>query len=164
MENWRTAKPEYAKHSKRARNLPQARMLRAACEIKALLHASRDCMRNQGKHDPLVIRFSCTDGYYSEAFGILRGLAALGYGYFGSTNRSAVDEGISAQPEANFRWWMAELEREVLREEGFETDHRCVYCKVKYKKDDYTLWRQRRLEDVVETMTQALWEKPENYL
>lgn len=93
-------------------------------EIKMMLHAHRDCLRNQ-KQDTLKIRFDCRDGYYGEAFGVLRGLHILGHGKFGAIN----------DPET-LNYLMAELEDEVLEEENFTSTHECDYCFNKYGKDD----------------------------
>lgn len=93
-------------------------------EIKMLLHAHRDCLRNQGK-DTLNISFNCNDGYYGEAFGILRTLAIMGYGSFGAVNR-----------EDTLNYWFSKLQTEVLEEEGFNTNHQCEHCYEKYGKDD----------------------------
>ena len=54
-----------------------------------------------------------------EAFGIMRGLREVGYGYFGTTDKSAVEEDKSYTPEHNLRWWFHTLQREYLVEEGF---------------------------------------------
>jgi hypothetical protein len=115
-------------------------------EIKAILHACRDCLRNQGRLDTSKVSFSANDGYYGEAFGIMRGLQILGYGYFGSSNLSAEVEAKSqyrmgnvTSPEQNLKWWFSNLEQEVLEEEGFKSDHRCEYCLAKYRKDTATI-------------------------
>lgn len=114
-------------------------------EIKMMLHASRDCLRNRytfaarndencliGLRDPRVIRFDATDSYYGEAFGILRGLALLGYG----TISGAVNVPAETQ---NFRWWLSQLENAVLAEEGYKGDGVCEYCMERYGKDDSCL-------------------------
>jgi hypothetical protein len=113
-------------------------------EIKMMLHAHRDCLRNrwQGnqmalecgrtpshkEYDPRKVRFDISDGYYGEAFGVLRAIAVLGYGAFGPVNHNH-----------NLNALMYELEKEVLEEEGFDTDHTCTYCMERYRKDDSTL-------------------------
>ena len=108
-------------------------------EIKMLLHASRDCLRNIQKNT-LKIRFTANDGYYGEAFGILRTLVILKYGYFGSSNLDAVVERKGEEPWQNLKWWFCQLENEVLEEEGFYTDNVCQYCLERYGKDDKTMW------------------------
>jgi len=116
-------------------------------EIKMLLHASRDCMRNQ-KRDTSKISFLCKDSYYSETFGVIRGLALAGHGYLGSSNLDAVIEGKSDQPECNLRWWLGKIEEEeVLEEEGFRSDGRCEYCLKKYGIDTKTVQDRKKLEE-----------------
>ena len=89
-------------------------------EIKMMLHSSRDSLRNRGD-DTTKITFSCIDGAYGEAFGIVRGLAAQGYGWFGANNLPA--------ERVNLKWWFDQLEKEVLTEEGFfDHGHYCQYC------------------------------------
>lgn len=95
-------------------------------EIKMMLHASRDCLRNQGV-DTTIVRFDCRDGYYGEAFGIIRTLHVLGYGdYTGAANRPEI--------RTNLRWWLREIEEEVLAEEGFGTTNFCSHCFKRYGK------------------------------
>jgi len=111
---------------------------------KALLHAHRDCLRNQGKNT-LKITFSCQEGYYGEAFGIMRGLELLGYGYFGASNYDATHDG-HPQHQSNLRWWFDTLTYEVLNEEGYlDKSHRCEYCLGHYGKDDLWLIEHGRL-------------------
>lgn len=100
-------------------------------EIKMLLHAHRDALRNQG-HDTAIMTFDCRDGYYGEAFGVMRTLVILGYGYFGSSNLDAVSENRSNFPYHNLKWWFGELEKEILQEEGFGGDNICLRCLTKY--------------------------------
>lgn len=80
-------------------------------EVKMMLHAHRDCLRNKGV-DTTKVRFDCRDGYYGEAFGIMRGLNLMGFGYFGSSNLDATNPhengggGVgNTQPEHNLKWW-----------------------------------------------------------
>jgi hypothetical protein len=91
--------------------------------IKALLHAHRDCLRNQGV-DTTKVRFDCRDGYYGEAFGILRMLRILGHGDFGPVN-----------VPGNLSYLMRELEDEVLVEENFGGSNRCDHCFERWHKD-----------------------------
>lgn len=100
---------------------------RIVSEIKMLLHASRDCARTICSLDTTKQSFDVTDGYYGEAFGILRGLSLLGYGSFGAVN--------TPEEESNFAWWMRELEKEVLAEENFGGSNECNHCLEKYHKD-----------------------------
>lgn len=67
-------------------------------EVKSMLHAHRDTLRNRvfwkkdedgnlpPGHNPLNIRFSINEGFYGEAFGVMRALQVLGYGEFESSN------------------------------------------------------------------------------
>lgn len=114
-------------------------------EIKGLLHASRDCMRNRGE-DTITTEFSSINCYYSEALGILRGLMLLNFGYFGSSNLDAITEykrGLTRKKamckEQNFKWFFEKLKVEVLQEENFYSDHRCKYCLKTYGQDDKTI-------------------------
>jgi len=105
-----------------------------AAEIKMLLHASRNCLRNTGTNTQ-IIRFNSMDAYYGEAFGMMRPLVTFGFGYFGSSNLDAVKEEKSAHPEDNLRWWFDKLCDEVLEEEGYRKDNICEYCMERYGKD-----------------------------
>ncbi len=96
-------------------------------EVKMMLHASRDCYRNQGK-DSKKYPFWVMDGYYGEAAGIFRTLQIFGYGKFGAVN-------IPAE-RTNLSWWFAELQQEVLREENWNGSGECDYCLRVYGKDD----------------------------
>jgi len=109
------------------RTLPPAKRQRVVAEIKMLLHASRDCARTIYSIDTTKHSFDCRDGYYGEAFGILRGLSLLGYGSFGAVN--------TPEEETNFSWWMKRLEDEVLAEENFGGSNECDHCLEKYHKD-----------------------------
>lgn len=96
-------------------------------EVKMMLHAHRDCLRNRCV-DTTKIRFNVSEGYYGEAFGIMRALAVLGYGYInGAVN--------TPQNRHNLRWWLSEIEDEALREEGYGGDNKCDYCLERYGKD-----------------------------
>ena len=83
---------------------------RIVADIKSLLHAHRDCLRNQRK-DTSKIRMDCRDGYYGEVFGIMRALEILGYGKLGAVN--------TPEEKTNLRWWLEELINEVLEEENY---------------------------------------------
>ena len=120
-------------------------MKRIVDEVKMMLHASRDCMRNQGQNAS-KLTFSCKDAYYAETFGIMRGLALVKHGYLGSCNLDAVKEGKSTQPECNLRWWLQKIEEEVLEEEGYKADGRCPYCLNKYGKDTKSV--QEKIEKI----------------
>lgn len=93
-------------------------------EVLMMLAAHRDCLWtrftfDKTRHNPNKISLDAGEGFYGEAFGIFRGLVLLNYGYFGSSNLSAVEEGKSLEPEQNFAWWMYELEQRILRETGY---------------------------------------------
>jgi len=110
-------------------------------EIKMMLHAHRDCLRNQEK-DTTEITFKVTDGYYGECFGIMRCLQLLGYGVLGSCNvpgghngDSGIKTGVGIQPEHNLRWWLCQIEDKVLKEENFRGSNECDYCLEHYRKD-----------------------------
>lgn len=109
--------------------------------VKALLHAERDCLRNQDK-DTENIAFDCNNGYHGEAFGIMRALEIQGFGLFGSSNLDGIHHGYD-QPKQNLRWWISQLEREVLDEEGFRGDGHCAYCFERWNKDDRSRRKQR---------------------
>jgi hypothetical protein len=95
-------------------------------QIKLMLAAHRNYVWNRWSNyddanpiDPVIHSVICNEGYYGEAFGIMRGLREVGYGYFGTTDKSAVEEDKSYTPEHNLRWWFHTLQREYLVEEGF---------------------------------------------
>ncbi len=125
--------------------------------IKLLLHASRDCMRNQyhslnddyltirnqklcpipeaekilQRHaqskDWRSIRFSVNDGYYGDAFGILRCLELMGYGTLNN---------IREQTYHNLQWWFEQIKSQVLIEDGFTNgSHKCDFCVANFGKD-----------------------------
>ena len=96
-------------------------------EVKMLLHASRDCYRNQDR-DVTKFQFDTNDAYYSECYGILRALRILGYGKFGSVN--------ILEETSNLSWWFGQLKDEVLREENFGGNGQCDHCLKMYGKDD----------------------------
>lgn len=95
-------------------------------EVKNLLHASRDCLRSKGV-DTTQITFSVQDGYYGEAFGVMRCLQVMGVGSFGSDN--------TPEKRSNLKWWFRQLEAEVLKEENFQGSNECDHCLERYGKD-----------------------------
>lgn len=108
---------------------------KVTAEIKMLLHASRDCLRNLGINTTIT-RFDCRDGYYGEAFGMMRTLQVLGYGYLGPVNLDGVQDKGCLEPEHNLNWWMAQLADKVLEEEEFASGiHTCEHCMERYGKD-----------------------------
>lgn len=98
-------------------------------EVLLMLHASRDCLRNQGQ-DTTKIRFDARDGYYGEAYGIMRGLQVLGYGVFGSHNIPN-----SIHSVWNLNWWFRQLEDLCLDAEGYKGNNQCDHCLEHYGKD-----------------------------
>ena len=150
-------RPGYNLTKKRLKKIPSEIEEGVAREVKAMLHAHRDCLRNQGK-DTSEIAFDCRDGYYGEAFGIMRALQIMGYGYFGSDNLDAhaeskngggpkTEEGLYVanitQPNQNLKWWFSQLSSEVLEEEGYRADGRCEYCLDRYRKDTRSVIEKR---------------------
>lgn len=115
--------------------------------VKVLLHASRDCLRNQGK-DTSIFRFSAQNGYYGDAFGMMRTLELLGYGRLSSVNLNGFEDSatkyLAKQPEHNLRWWFEQLEEEVLEEENYKGDGHCDYCMERYHKDTKTFLERKK--------------------
>lgn len=107
-------------------------------EIKLMLHAHRDCLRNRCV-DTSKETFDCRDGYYGEAFGVIRALQVLGYGNFGAVN--------TPQVKTNLLWWFEEICQEVLREENFGGNNNCVHCLERYGKDHNSNSVQSRLKE-----------------
>ena len=93
-------------------------------EVKLMLAAHRGYLwgRHLGgdeKINPTKIEVAVNEGYYGEAFGVMRGANALGFGYFGSDNLDAVEEGRSNFPHDNLKWWFKQILRRYLGEEGY---------------------------------------------
>lgn len=112
--------------------IPQHQVQAIEAEVKMLLHASRDGMRTRGDNTQST-RFNCNDGFYGEAFGIMRGLALLGHGNLGR----AVN---TPENKANLKWWFDQLERQVLQEENYpgaggDDSGRCDFCLERWGKD-----------------------------
>jgi hypothetical protein len=116
-------------HHKRYLKLSPTSEAAVEAEVKMLLHAHRDCLRNRGDNTARIT-FNCTEGYYGEAFGVLRGLKVLGFGEFGSVN---MPHPLFAK--WNLKWWFTQLEQEVLEEENYKTTQECDYCLEHYGKD-----------------------------
>lgn len=121
------------------RNIRKELKRRVEHNVKGLLHAHRDCLRNQGR-DTREVTFDVMDGYYGEAFGVMRGLQILGYGKFASSNLDGTQDSSTkyhdnVQPEHNLKWWFGKLEKQVLAEEGYGGDNKCQHCKKRYGKD-----------------------------
>lgn len=111
--------------------------LKVEHEIRMLLHAGRDCMRNQKKHDTKLIRFDVNNPYFGEAFGIMRALALMNFG--------TLDYGHHEHPKQNLKSWFEQIEQAVLDEEHFDGDHHCDYCLARYGKDDARTKRKEGL-------------------
>ena len=108
------------------RRLPAKHKTAVQIQIKLMMAAHRDSLWNQWETcshpravDPTKIQLICNEGYYGEAFGIVRALAALGFGYFGSDTQNALEESKSDMPETNLKWFFNKTVREYLDEEGF---------------------------------------------
>ena len=106
---------------------PNSERARIEAEIKMLLHASRDAQRNSGI-DTTAARLSTKDPYYGEAFGIIRALHALGYGYLGAVN-------VKEPDRWNLTAWFYALKTAVLDEEHFGTTNECDWCLERYGRD-----------------------------
>lgn len=108
------------------KTLPPTLKTQTATLIKLLVLESRETLwwrfaADPTASDPSKIRLDVNNPYYAEAFGILRGLQLLGYGYFGSCNDDGLQENRGGRvPEHNLKWWMGRLEDEVLAEDGFD--------------------------------------------
>lgn len=140
----RNTPPKYCdiNRKRKCKKIPESLMVKVEGEIKSLLHAHRDTLRNL-KDDTTKLSFRCNEGFYGEAFGIMRGLSILGFGYFGSCNLDGIKEGHE-QKEQNLKWWFNELEHQVLEEEGFyNKTHRCEHCLAKYHKDTKSILERK---------------------
>jgi hypothetical protein len=143
MEDWEyyVVKPCYyseaQKHPRRRfRRMPPELIDRIEAEVKAVLHDSRDALRNR-REDTTKLPWNANDSWYAEAFGVMRGLALLHYGYTGGpVNLDGLRHGKGAtQPQQNLKWWFEQLTDEVLAEEGFGKDNKCAYCLKRFGKD-----------------------------
>lgn len=153
--------PKYNIKKKMLKKIPSEMKDAIEGEVKAILHAGRDCLRNQGR-DTAQISFDAREGYYGEAFGIFRCLQILGYGYYGSCNldglteqspnhiRSSAVRNVTSK-EQNLMWWSAQLRDQVLEEEGFGGNNRCEYCLEKYHKDTASILEKEAADGLVET-------------
>lgn len=90
------------------KNLTDKIATRAYNEIVMLLLASRDSYVTQERH---VYHFDSHDPYYCEAFGVLRGIHLMGYGYWGANNHPAERD--------NLKWFFDYICKAALNiEEG----------------------------------------------
>lgn len=105
------------------RGLDQEMKAKIEAEILMMLHASRDCLRTKGI-DTGAVSFHAMDGYYGEAFGVMRALRVLGYGDFGAVNIAG-----------NLSSWFHDLEQCCLVEENFRGSNECDHCLERYGKD-----------------------------
>ena len=149
------------------KKLTEKQVLAISRDVKNLLHCSRDCMRNMYaelerrafdlrkdarisdyesyiKHqkdinDARRASFRVNDGYYGEAFGMMRTLHNLGYGdLYGQ---------YDAHDFHNLKWWLRTLEEQVLEEEGFRNGtHHCDHCLKRWGKDGAGRTRQTHPE------------------
>ena len=116
----------------RFKRLPPGRKIAVELQVKLMLAAHRDCLwsrwvscSDSKTYDPTQVQSVCNEGYYGEAFGVMRGLMALGYGYFGSDTNDAIEEDKGMYPEQNLKWWFRQISHEYLAEEGF-FNHTCT--------------------------------------
>lgn len=121
----------------RAVGPPAGMREKLAAAVKMMLHASRDAMRirwnggvyrpvnGESRADPKKIRFDARCGYYGEAFGILRAMKVIGWGYYGAINTPG-----------SLNEWFNRLKREVLAEEHFDGSGECDHCLRRYGRDD----------------------------
>ena len=116
----------------RFKRLPPGRKIAVELQVKLMLAAHRDCLWSRwtsyadGKAtDPTQYQSVCNEGYYGEAFGVMRGLQVMGYGYFGSDTMDAIEEDKGIYPEQNLKWWFRQISHEYLAEEGF-FNHTCT--------------------------------------
>lgn len=92
-----------------------------AKEVEFLLHASRDCMRNQGI-DTKLVPWNVGDGYYAEAFGIIRALIVLRYGF-------------RCDDEHDLMTFFENIKDSVLITENFKGTNECDFCVAHFGKD-----------------------------
>jgi len=110
--------------------------------VRAMLHCSRDTMRNllRSKHYDMLLclergqweRYDPAelhkyhpehlfggpnDGDYSDAFGVFRGLSIAGYGYLGCVNESSRNSLGRDERKHNLRWWFEQIQHGVLHQE-----------------------------------------------
>ena len=109
------------------------RAFHAACDAILEMSNRRSLM------DPKKVPFSVNDGWYGEAFGMLRTLHVLGYGdIYGR---------YVAHDYHNLKWWFYQLEEQVLVEDGFrDGSHRCDICLKAWGKDGAGRTRQTHPE------------------
>jgi len=112
------------------KDIPPRLVKKVETEVKMLLHASRDCLRNRGD-DTTKITFRVQDGYYAEAFGVMRGLSIAGYGYMTGGKHSR----FRRQPEHALRKWFDRLTEQVLEDENYGGSNECDFCVEHYGKD-----------------------------
>jgi hypothetical protein len=127
---------------KRFKPIPDKAKFAIINEVKLMLASHRDCLWTRWETcshsrvvDPRECSIVANEGYYGEAFGIMRGLAALGYGFFGPDTLNAVELSRSDVPEHNLKWWFRRLQDEYLDEEGFYDKTCCqATCKTLLEK------------------------------
>ncbi len=80
--------------------------------VSILLEASLTSLHYTREFDG---RFSIIETSYCEAFGVMQGLAALGYGYFGTIYLDTIAENKSDQDINNLNYWFFKIRDEVLK-------------------------------------------------
>lgn len=98
-------------------------------EIKRILHAQRDCMRNLHE-DTTQHKWCCSPQhacgtYDAETFGILRALQVMGLGQISKSTHHSDD----------LSTWREGLMEEVLKEENFGGSNECDFCLKTWGKD-----------------------------
>lgn len=111
----------------RFRKLSEKQWNAIRAEIKMMLHASRDWMRNLN-YDATKIPFVTTDAWYGEAYGIIRTLHVLNHGTYSQDNDTP-------KVRTNLKWWFYQIEAEALSEENFGGNNHCDWCLEHWGKD-----------------------------
>ena len=115
--------------------LPKEKWEEIRAYVKVLLHSGRDARRNRCE-DTSKFGWGTMNGDWCAAYGVLDGLAVLGY----LTRFTSVPHHeVTSIRELSPRDILSELEQEVLAEEHFDGDGRCEHCLKKYGKDDRSL-------------------------
>lgn len=88
-------------------SLTNEEVFRIEAEVIMMLLTSRQAM---SKKDREKYFFNAGSGFYGEAFGIMRGLAILGYGTYDLANNIPPNK-------TNLKWWFDQLQNKALEEE-----------------------------------------------
>jgi len=110
-------------------DIPKELKEKLEVEIKRILHAQRDCMRNR-QENTTVYKWCCSTQhacgtYYAETFGILRALQVMEMGTISKSIHHSDD----------LSTWREGLMDEVLKEENFGGSNECDYCLTTWGKD-----------------------------